>query len=36
LSPRPACEMQARAVSARVNNVKNDDAAILERDATLF
>ena len=36
LLPTPACEMQARGVSARVNSVKNDDAAVLDAEAKLF
>ena len=36
LLPTPACEMQARGVSARVNSVKNDDAAVLDAEARLF
>jgi len=36
LSPMPACEMQARPVSPRVNKVSNDDAAVIETEAKLF
>jgi putative SOS response-associated peptidase YedK len=36
LSPLPACEMQSRPVNPRVNNVRNDDAGVLECEGTLF
>ena len=36
LSPLPACEMQSRQVSPRVNNVRNDDAGVLEAEQSLF
>jgi putative SOS response-associated peptidase YedK len=36
LSAFPACEMQSRPVNPRVNNVRNDDAGVLEVEQTLF
>lgn len=36
LAPFPAAEMHSRPVNPRVNNVRNDDPAILQPDAQLF
>jgi putative SOS response-associated peptidase YedK len=36
LSPLPANEMQTRPVNSRVNNVKNDDEAVLIAEPSLF
>jgi putative SOS response-associated peptidase YedK len=36
LAPFPAAEMQTRPVNPRVNNVRNDDAGVLEAEAKLF
>jgi putative SOS response-associated peptidase YedK len=36
LTPLAACEMQSRPVNTRVNNVRNDDAGVLEFEEMLF